>query len=31
MDMAERYAHLSSNHLQNAAERVAGTKLMRAL
>lgn len=30
LDMVERYAHLSSDHLQNAAERVAGTKLVHA-
>ena len=28
LDMVERYAHLSSAHLQNAAERVAGTNLV---
>lgn len=30
LDMVERYAHLSSDHLQNAGERVAGTKLVQA-
>ncbi|WP_246562465.1 tyrosine-type recombinase/integrase [Rickettsiella endosymbiont of Dermanyssus gallinae] len=28
LDMVGRYAHLSSSHLRNAAERVAGTKLV---